>query len=252
MCTKDSFRIMTISRIENAFSQNLGGKLEKLVYNASVDRIVQNNPKPSITEFRLIYNWIEQILLTDQHFVEESIKSRSVKPKELIDTIVTRLDKSGAVPEIDARSAMRVYVTRELCFDIGEVLAAQVEHNIAAVQKNPDAYRKQARKVIANIRNDKTQLKSRLLDGTFEVGLVGSATHKTLWPELWSRKEMQQGHRAIIYVATTEFDDGSQSLLQCHACKSYTVQTVQLQTRSADEPMTVFCNCTTCGKRWKI
>jgi len=41
------------------------------------------------------------------------------------------------------------------------------------------------------------------------------------------------------------------SLFTCNRCKSTKTTSTQKQTRSADEPMTVFVFCTNCGKRWK-
>jgi transcription elongation factor S-II len=41
------------------------------------------------------------------------------------------------------------------------------------------------------------------------------------------------------------------SLFTCSRCKSTKTTSTQKQTRSADEPMTVFVFCTNCGKRWK-
>lgn len=40
--------------------------------------------------------------------------------------------------------------------------------------------------------------------------------------------------------------------LQCGKCGQRKVSYSQAQTRSADEPMTTFCECTVCGKRWKV
>lgn len=41
------------------------------------------------------------------------------------------------------------------------------------------------------------------------------------------------------------------SLFTCGRCKSTKTTSTQKQTRSADEPMTVFVLCMNCGKRWK-
>lgn len=41
------------------------------------------------------------------------------------------------------------------------------------------------------------------------------------------------------------------SLFTCSRCKSIKTTSTQKQTRSADEPMTVFVLCMNCGKRWK-
>ncbi|KAK9777438.1 putative Transcription elongation factor S-II [Seiridium cardinale] len=40
--------------------------------------------------------------------------------------------------------------------------------------------------------------------------------------------------------------------LTCGNCKQKKVSYTQAQTRSADEPMTTFCECMNCGKRWKF
>lgn len=39
-------------------------------------------------------------------------------------------------------------------------------------------------------------------------------------------------------------------LFTCAKCKSKDIDTEQKQTRSADEPMTLFCACNRCGTRW--
>ncbi|CAJ2500200.1 Uu.00g030530.m01.CDS01 [Anthostomella pinea] len=40
--------------------------------------------------------------------------------------------------------------------------------------------------------------------------------------------------------------------LECSSCHKKMVSYTQAQTRSADEPMTTFCECMNCGKRWKF
>jgi len=40
--------------------------------------------------------------------------------------------------------------------------------------------------------------------------------------------------------------------LECGKCHQKKVSYSQAQTRSADEPMTTFCECLNCGNRWKF
>lgn len=44
---------------------------------------------------------------------------------------------------------------------------------------------------------------------------------------------------------------GGDSILKCRKCGSTNLTTNQVQTRGADEPMTVFVQCDTCSTRWK-
>lgn len=41
-------------------------------------------------------------------------------------------------------------------------------------------------------------------------------------------------------------------LLKCGKCRKSNCTYNQVQTRSADEPMTTFCFCNECGHRWKV
>jgi DNA-directed RNA polymerase subunit M/transcription elongation factor TFIIS len=43
-----------------------------------------------------------------------------------------------------------------------------------------------------------------------------------------------------------------QGIFPCPQCKKSNTDTVELQTRASDEPMTIFNTCRDCGKAWKI
>jgi DNA-directed RNA polymerase subunit M/transcription elongation factor TFIIS len=49
-----------------------------------------------------------------------------------------------------------------------------------------------------------------------------------------------------------EREEETSAFIKCMKCHSNRVDTEQKQTRSADEPMTVFCLCRNCGKRFTI
>ena len=74
-------------------------------------------------------------------------------------------------------------------------------------------------------------------------------THQELQPEKWDdlienlKIQNQNKYTPKIEASTDNFT--------CHKCKSKECSYYQLQTRSADEPMTTFVTCISCGARWK-
>ena len=46
-------------------------------------------------------------------------------------------------------------------------------------------------------------------------------------------------------------EGGATDQFKCNRCKQRKCTYYELQTRSADEPMTIFVTCLNCGKRWK-
>jgi DNA-directed RNA polymerase subunit M/transcription elongation factor TFIIS len=65
------------------------------------------------------------------------------------------------------------------------------------------------------------------------------------WKKLIEDKKIRdkQKYEPNIEASTDNFT--------CNKCKSKKCTYYQLQTRSADEPMTTFVTCLECGKRWK-
>ena len=61
---------------------------------------------------------------------------------------------------------------------------------------------------------------------------------------------LQKENMRTAMVAQEEKSVSSQ--LKCGKCGMRKVSYTQAQTRSADEPMTTFCECMNCGNRWKF
>lgn len=73
--------------------------------------------------------------------------------------------------------------------------------------------------------------------------------HQEMDPERWEALiELKKIKEDNKYTPKIE---ASTDNFTCFKCKSKECSYYQLQTRSADEPMTTFVNCIRCGNRWK-
>jgi len=57
--------------------------------------------------------------------------------------------------------------------------------------------------------------------------------------------------RKKVEEALGTFDAGAITEIRCDKCNNTKAYFMQMQTRSADEPMTLFYKCTGCGNQWK-
>jgi hypothetical protein len=69
-----------------------------------------------------------------------------------------------------------------------------------------------------------------------------------LYPEHWNQMVDRQAKREQIQLEG-DFSRATDKWL-CNGCKQRKCTYYELQTRSADEPMTLFIHCLNCGKRW--
>lgn len=89
----------------------------------------------------------------------------------------------------------------------------------------------------------------KVLSGEVYPKDLGGMSYKELFPEKYT------GYQCIIdkttdLKASEEVDNDG--MFRCNKCKSYRTTYYQLQTRSADEPLTTFVTCHNCDKKWKM
>ena len=93
-----------------------------------------------------------------------------------------------------------------------------------------------------------TQLIERFLKKEFtEFELVNFGPDK-LFPEKYSERISAIKESEPKIVDKKDIPDG---MHRCGVCKTYKTTHYQLQTRSADEPLTTFVRCHICDKNWK-
>jgi transcription elongation factor S-II len=107
-------------------------------------------------------------------------------------------------------------------------------------------YLDRVRSIFINLKGDVLQ---HIKDGSIKPHIVAFMTHQELYPEKWSTlieaktKRDKNKFETNIAAATDTFT--------CRKCKGNQCTYYQMQTRSADEPMTVYISCCVCGNRWK-
>ena len=171
-----------------------------------------------------------------------------------------------AQPQVDTlryyvRAKLREFFADEL--DINRLETAIFNRTIDISQyRNQNCNWKNApfrnlyKQTYLNLNVNLTQPKSEYLlnkiaFGDIKIEDVPYLTPLESCPDIWNDIIQKQCEVAALHDKQF-FQAATDSIFQCSRCKSKKVYHYQMQTRSADESMTVYCTCTECKKVWKI
>ena len=115
-----------------------------------------------------------------------------------------------------------------------------------------DVYLAVARRLIGNL-NPNSYIKNKNLlerykQGELTLEQIANQNYYELCPEVWQTLVDAQAKRERIQLEG-DFSRATDKWM-CNTCKQRKCTYYELQTRSADEPMTIFIHCLNCGKRW--
>jgi transcription elongation factor S-II len=103
------------------------------------------------------------------------------------------------------------------------------------------------RSIYINLKNDK--LIEQVVSGEIKSHTIAFMSHHEMQPERWAEmirlKSIRDKSKFEINL------EACTDTFTCRKCKSKKCSYYQMQTRSADEPMTTFVSCLECGCRWK-
>jgi transcription elongation factor S-II len=116
-----------------------------------------------------------------------------------------------------------------------------------------EVYRQILRSVLSNLHPqspvNNTRLLHRVKEGEFTLYEIPFMSSYEMFPEKWFalKDKLLQREQKILEGNKSRATDQ----FKCRRCQKRECTYYELQTRSADEPMTIFVTCLNCGKEWR-
>mmetsp|Transcript_24819 Transcript_24819/g.27624 ORF Transcript_24819/g.27624 Transcript_24819/m.27624 type:complete len:271 (-) Transcript_24819:30-842(-) len=178
---------------------------------------------------------------------EKKIK-KNVKPLTL-DDVKTGVTKRNKVIQMLSK-ALPMDTENAILHPLA--VARDIEKELIKLYNEPSnkQYTQKFRSLYSNIKKNQ-ELQSSLLDGTLSPEQICSYGASELATS--SQKEHRAKKSAYDLEARQVGNkvDVVDGFFTCGKCKSTKTSYYQLQTRSADEPMTTFITCANCKNRWR-
>lgn len=135
-----------------------------------------------------------------------------------------------------------------------EELAEELEEAIFNEFRNTDTkYKNRIRSRVANLKDPKNpNLRMNYLIGALPATRLAVMTAEELASDEMKQVRDKFKKEAINDAQLATVQGTKTDLLKCGKCKKRNCTYNQVQTRSADEPMTTFVLCNECGNRWKF
>lgn len=135
-----------------------------------------------------------------------------------------------------------------------EIIATDLEAAIfAQFKQTSNKYKNQVRSRVFNLKDKKNpELRMNVLCGILSAEKLAKMTSEEM-----ANSEIKKQREAFIKEGINEAQlaqvEGTKTdMLKCGKCRKNNCTYNQIQTRSADEPMTTFVLCNECGNRWKF
>lgn len=148
-----------------------------------------------------------------------------------------------------------------LCFHSTESPASVLDVAVAVEQaafnsfgpETSATYTSKNRSLFMNLKNKSNPgLRQRVMSGDITPHRFVNMTNDELKSAERRKEDLKIVQENLKDSQVPQAEKSISSSLQCGKCGEKKVSYSQAQTRSADEPMTTFCECTVCGKRWKV
>ena len=116
-----------------------------------------------------------------------------------------------------------------------------------------ELYLSKIRSIYSNIDDtsyiNNKNFKENILNNKIDINNISSLPMYDIFPENWTY--LIERKTKIDKIKKEFKPEAMTDQFKCRKCGSRSTSYYEVQTRSADEPMTTFVNCLDCGNRWK-
>lgn len=146
----------------------------------------------------------------------------------------------------------------EASFDRGVIYESALAVEKAAFEKvgggavNGD-YRSKVRSLSLNLKDkNNPELRQQVLRGEIEPDVLVAMRSEELASNVRKAERESIQQQNLHNAKGAEAQEAETDAFQCGKCKQRKTRYYQMQTRSADEPMTTFVTCVNCNNKWKF
>lgn len=142
------------------------------------------------------------------------------------------------------------YTVPEEIMAVAKLVEAAAYTNAGSVN---EAYKTKMRALFQNLKSKSNpQLRKDVMSGEITPKKFVVLTHDEMKSDERRAEIEKLQDENMKQAMVAQVEKAISKEFQCGKCKKKMVSYSQAQTRSADEPMTTFCECMNCGNRWKF
>ncbi|RKP03674.1 hypothetical protein CXG81DRAFT_9181 [Caulochytrium protostelioides] len=137
--------------------------------------------------------------------------------------------------------------------DMSATLERLIHEEFLDAQGGEAKYKAKIRSLYSNLKDkENPELRYRISQGYLSVTALAKMSALDMASRERRRDMEKAKSEAMKDAQTAQSSQSETDMFKCGKCKQRKTKYYQMQTRSADEPMTTFVTCVNCGNRWKF
>ena len=203
------------------------------------------------------------------HHIQNASNMNIPKAFDTVETKVKKEEKETPKQTCNMREKIREHLVEALSKVVTEAndeatkakakacdpheIAALIESTMYKKMGQSHSNMAKQRSILFNLRDpNNPELRRRVLFGEIRPENLVEMTAEEMASNKRKRENEEIRLKSLIQSEAVEQEEGTTEQFKCGRCGQRKCTYYQLQTRSADEPMTTFVRCVVCYNRWKF